>query len=80
MTYPISFFSSKHLKFSTKMSTTGIKPLQFGGVILQAPEVWIIKTDSYTEPDGRECSMIDICKRRRSLFHHNQLWPYARRF
>lgn len=42
------------------MSTTGIKPLQFVGIILQAPETWMIKTDSYTEHDGRECSMIDI--------------------
>jgi hypothetical protein len=42
------------------MSTTGIKPLQFVGIILQAPETWMIKTDSYTEHDGRECSMIEI--------------------
>lgn len=57
---PYKLFSGKHLKISTKMSTTGIKPLQFGGIIVQAPEVWMIKTDSYTEPDGRECSMIEI--------------------
>lgn len=37
-----------------------LKPIQFGGITLQVPETWNITTEAYTEPDGRECSMIDI--------------------
>lgn len=32
----------------------------FGGVELQIPEIWEVETEMYTEPDGRECAMIDI--------------------
>ena len=27
---------------------------------MKIPEVWSVHTESYTEPDGRECAMIDI--------------------
>ena len=42
------------------MSNIPLKPVNFGGVLLQIPEVWTVTTESYTEPDGRECAMIDI--------------------
>lgn len=32
----------------------------FGGIELQVPEIWNVETEMYTEPDGRECAMIDI--------------------
>ena len=37
-----------------------LKQKQFGGISLQIPEIWSVATESYTEPDGRECAMIDI--------------------
>ena len=37
-----------------------LKQIHFGGVSLQIPEIWSVATESYTEPDGRECAMIDI--------------------
>ena len=40
--------------------TTPLKPLSFGGLSLQVPEIWTVTTETYTEPDGRECAMIDI--------------------
>ena len=40
--------------------TTPLKPLTFGGISLQVPEIWTVTTETYTEPDGRECAMIDI--------------------
>ena len=40
--------------------TTPLKPLTFGGISLQVPEIWTVRTETYTEPDGRECVMIDI--------------------
>ena len=42
------------------MSKIALKKIEFGGVALQIPEVWTVVTESYTEPDGRECAMIDI--------------------
>ena len=42
------------------MSNIELKPINFGGISLQIPEIWSVHTESYTEPDGRECSMIDI--------------------
>ena len=39
---------------------TPLKPLTFGGISLQVPEIWTVTTETYTEPDGRECAMIDI--------------------
>ena len=39
-----------------------VKPMRvcFGGVELMVPEIWHVETEMYTEPDGRECAMIDI--------------------
>ena len=37
-----------------------LKQVNYGGVSLQIPEIWSVTTESYTEPDGRECAMIDI--------------------
>lgn len=42
------------------MTTVALKQIKFGGVKLSIPEVWNVITEAYTEPDGRECSMIDI--------------------
>ena len=42
------------------MSEVSLKTIYFGGVSLQIPEIWVVTTESYTEPDGRECAMIDI--------------------
>jgi hypothetical protein len=42
------------------MSEVSLKTICFGGVSLQIPEIWAVTTESYTEPDGRECAMIDI--------------------
>lgn len=42
------------------MEKNKLHTITFGGVSLQVPEIWSIKTASYTEPDGRECAMIDI--------------------
>lgn len=42
------------------MSEVLLKTICFGGVSLQIPEIWSVATESYTEPDGRECAMIDI--------------------
>ena len=40
--------------------STPLKPITFGGLSLQVPEIWTVTTETYTEPDGRECAMIDI--------------------
>lgn len=37
-----------------------LKHISFGGISLQIPEIWNTITESYTEPDGSECSMIEI--------------------
>ena len=42
------------------MSEVSLKTICFGGVSLQIPEIWVVTSESYTEPDGRECAMIDI--------------------
>ena len=42
------------------MSKIELKAINFGGLALQVPEVWDVKTETYTEPDGRECAMIEI--------------------
>ncbi len=45
-----------------KATNTDIKLMRicFGGLELQVPEIWNVETETYTEPDGRECAMIDI--------------------
>ena len=42
------------------MGQITLKHISFGGISLQIPEVWNTSTESYTAPDGRECSMIEI--------------------
>lgn len=42
------------------MSTITLKTIDFGGLSLNIPEIWNVATESYIEPDGRECFMIDI--------------------
>ncbi len=42
------------------MDIVKLKEIKFGGLTLQMPVVWNVITESYTELDGRECSMIDI--------------------
>ena len=42
------------------MSNIALKTINNGGISLQIPEVWTVITETYTEPDGRECTMIDI--------------------
>jgi hypothetical protein len=42
------------------MNKIDLKTIAFGGISLEIPEVWNTHTESYTEPDGRECSMIEI--------------------
>ena len=42
------------------MRDTELKDINFGGIKMQLPEVWKVATETYTEPDGRSCSMIEI--------------------
>ena len=42
------------------MSNIELKQVKSGGVSLQIPEVWDALVEAYTEPDGRECTMIEI--------------------
>ena len=42
------------------MSEIKLMRICFGGVELQVPEIWNVETEMYTEPDGRECAMIDV--------------------
>ena len=42
------------------MGQITLKHISFGGISLQIPMVWNTITESYTEPDGRECAMIEI--------------------
>ena len=42
------------------MSNIALKTITAEGILMQIPEVWNATVESYTEPDGRECTMIDI--------------------
>ena len=42
------------------MSEIALKPVEFGGIRMEIPEIWEAVTQTYTEPDGRVCSMIEI--------------------
>ena len=42
------------------MNKIALKETRLGGITLQIPEIWNTHTETYTEPDGRECSMIEI--------------------
>lgn len=37
-----------------------LKETTIGGLTIGIPEIWKIDTEIYTEPDGRECAMIEI--------------------
>lgn len=42
------------------MNKIALKEIQTRGITLNIPEIWNAHTETYTEPDGRECSMIEI--------------------
>ena len=42
------------------MSEVALKTVTGGDLSIKVPEIWNAHTDTYTEPDGRECSMIEI--------------------
>lgn len=42
------------------MSDISIKRVHFKGGTIEVPKIWSVETEIYTEPDGRECAMIDI--------------------
>ena len=42
------------------MSEIALKIVTGGDLSIKVPEIWNAHTDTYTEPDGRECSMIEI--------------------
>ena len=42
------------------MEQVTLKQISFAGISLQIPEVWKTITETYTEPDDRECAMIEI--------------------
>ena len=42
------------------MNKIALKEIQTRGITLNIPEIWNAHTEVYTEPDGRECSMIEI--------------------
>ena len=42
------------------MSEVALKTVTSGDLSIKVPEIWNANTETYTEPDGRECSMIEI--------------------
>lgn len=44
------------------MNKTDIKLMRVchGSIEIMVPEIWNVITETYAEPDGRECAMIDI--------------------
>jgi hypothetical protein len=42
------------------MSEAALKTVSSGGLSIKVPEIWNGHSEVYTEPDGRECSMIEI--------------------
>ena len=42
------------------MSNVALKEVVEGGLVMQIPEVWKAYVETYTEPDGRDCIMIEI--------------------
>ena len=37
-----------------------LKQVYYGGITLQIPEIWTAETETYDEPDGRQCACIDV--------------------
>ena len=42
------------------MSEVALKTVTSGDLSIKIPEIWNANTETYTEPDGRECAMIEI--------------------
>ena len=42
------------------MASINLKTIAYGGLSIKMPEIWNVVTETYTEPDGRECAMIDV--------------------
>lgn len=42
------------------MKKIELKEISYKGISLKVPEIWTAETETYIEPDGRECVMIDI--------------------
>ena len=42
------------------MKDLELKQIQFNRLAMQVPVAWNVNTETYLEPDGRECSMIEI--------------------
>ena len=42
------------------MKTNLLNTIESEGITLQIPQIWKFTTESYTEPDGRICTMIEI--------------------
>ena len=42
------------------MGTIQLKVVNISKLSIRVPKTWRVYTESYTEPDGRECSMIEI--------------------
>lgn len=42
------------------MATIQLKEIKVRGLAIKVPKTWNVFTETYTEPDGRECAMIEI--------------------
>lgn len=42
------------------MSQVELRKHKINGLAISMPEIWNVDTEMYTEPDGRECTMIEI--------------------
>lgn len=42
------------------MTQIHLKEINYGGIRIKVPEIWTVVTETYTEPDGRDCAMIDV--------------------
>lgn len=42
------------------MSQVELRKHEINGLAISMPEIWNVDTEMYTEPDGRECTMIEI--------------------
>ena len=37
-----------------------LKTIAYGGLSIKVPEIWNVVAETYSEPDGRDCAMIDV--------------------
>lgn len=42
------------------MAKINLKTIVYGGLTIKVPEIWNVVTETYSEPDGRDCTMIDV--------------------